>query len=489
MFTKRHKREFFDAYAPERRRWIRKNHYYHAYLADLMRFLIPQGARVLDIGCGTGDLLAELGPERGLGVDFSPPMLDQARRVHGERENLEFRQADAEALELDETFDYVVMSDLIGDLTDVWAAFRGLQAVTHDHSKVVVTFYNDLWEPILRLAERLGLKKPMGEQNWMALADVKNLLELNGFETIRQGYKLILPVHIPWVSPFVNRFIGNLPLIDKLGLITYTVAQRKPECVPEPGRHSVTVLIPCRNEKGNIRDAVARTPEMGRHTEILFVDGNSTDGTVEEIEQVIAENRGKRDIRLLHQTPRGHADGQDHGRMLALGKGDAVRKGFAAAAGEILMILDADLTVPPEELPRFVTAIEEGRGQFINGTRLVYPMEEQAMRTLNKIANKLFAALFTWLLGQPIRDTLCGTKVLLASDYQKIADNRHYFGDFDPFGDFDLLFGAAKQNLKIVDIPIHYAERTYGDIKIERFKHGLILLRMCLFAMGKLRFR
>lgn len=488
MFSKREKLEFFEAYAPERRHWLQKNHDYHDYLKGLMRFLIPENSQILDIGCGTGDLLANLKPARGLGVDFSPRMLEEAQRAHGNQENLEFRLGDAESLEERETFDYVVMSDLIGDLTDVWAAFRCLQAVTHENSKVVVTFYNHLWEPVLKLAEKLGFKKPMGEQNWMAPADVKNLLELNGFETIRQGCKYILPVHIPWISPVVNRFVGNLPLINRLGLITYTVAQRKPECIPEPGRHSVTVLIPCRNEKGNIRNAVNRTPEMGRHTEILFVDGNSNDGTVEEIEQVIEENRAQRDIRLIHQTPQDHSDGQDHGRMLALGKGDAVRKGFAAARGEILMILDADLTVPPEELPRFVTALEEGRGQFINGTRLVYPMEQQAMRTLNKIANKLFAVMFTWLLGQPIRDTLCGTKVLLASDYKKIADNRDYFGDFDPFGDFDLLFGAAKQNLKIVDIPIHYAERTYGDIKIERFKHGLVLLRMCLFAMGKLKF-
>jgi glycosyltransferase involved in cell wall biosynthesis len=228
---------------------------------------------------------------------------------------------------------------------------------------------------------------------------------------------------------------------------------------------------------------------MGSHTEIIFVDGNSNDGTVEMIEEVIRENAGRRDVKLIHQVPPGSADGAGHGKMLKLGKGDAVRKGFAAAQGEVLMILDADLTVPPEDLPKFYLALVEGSGDFINGSRLVYPMEREAMRFLNKLANKAFGALFTWLIEQRLKDTLCGTKVLLKRDYERIVAGRSFFGDFDPFGDFDLLFGAAKQSLKIVEVPVRYRERTYGDVKIRRFKHGLLLLKMSAIAFAKLKLR
>jgi glycosyltransferase involved in cell wall biosynthesis len=250
---------------------------------------------------------------------------------------------------------------------------------------------------------------------------------------------------------------------------------------------SVSVVIPCRNEEGNVDDAVARVPEMGRHTEILFVDGNSTDGTVARIESAIERTRGRREIRLIHQTPRGGADPEDPARMLKLGKGDAVRKGFAAARGDVLMILDADLTVPPEDLPRFLEALTEGHAEFVNGSRLVYPMEDESMRFLNLCGNKAFSLVFTWLLGQPVKDTLCGTKVLYRRDYEKIAANRSYFGNFDPFGDFDLLFGAARLKLPIVDMPIRYARRTAGVSKVRLVSHGWLLLRMAGIAFVKFK--
>jgi len=254
------------------------------------------------------------------------------------------------------------------------------------------------------------------------------------------------------------------------------------------------MIIPCRNEMGNIESAVERVPMMGAATELIFVDGESSDGTVEKIEEMILKYNDTKDIRLIHQTApvsAGNSSGEPPltppNKMLKLGKGDAVRKGFDAATGDILMILDSDLTVPPEDLPKFYDAIAAGKGEFINGTRLVYQMEKQAMRTLNLLGNKFFSKVFTWLLDQPIKDTLCGTKVLFKRDYENIKANRSYFGDFDPFGDFDLLFGAAKQNLKIVEVPIRYRMRTYGDIKIERFKHGLILLKMSLIGLRKLK--
>ncbi len=223
------------------------------------------------------------------------------------------------------------------------------------------------------------------------------------------------------------------------------------------------MIVPgLRNEAGNIEAILANTPEMGGGTELVFVEGHSTDDTWGEIQRQIAIHPQRRCL-AMQQTGKG--------------KGDAVRLGFAQATGDILMIYDADLTVPPESLPRFVEALRQGEGEFINGVRLVYPMERRAMRFLNLVANKSFSVAFSWVLGQPVKDTLCGTKAIWKKDYELLAANRAFFGDFDPFGDFDLIFGAAKLNLKIVDIPIRYRERTYGTTNIQRLAPWLAVAK------------
>jgi len=287
---------------------------------------------------------------------------------------------------------------------------------------------------------------------------------------VKNDWRMLLPKQIPLISDITNRFIGPLPLVRRLCLCEYIVA--RPLGLGNKREYSTTILIPCKNEKGNIENAVKRLPAFGGHQEIIFVDGHSTDGTPDEIKRIIDAFTDK-DIKYFVQ------DG--------IGKGDAVRKGFSEASGDILMILDADLTVPPEELTKFYRAIEEDHGEFINGCRLVYPMDKQAMRLLNYFGNKFFGLAFTWLLNQRIKDTLCGTKVISKFNYEQIAANRDYFGEFDPFGDFDLLFGASKLNLAIVELPIRYHAREYGETQISRFSHGLLLLRMCLFAARKLK--
>jgi hypothetical protein len=359
--------------------------------------------------------------------------------------------------------------------------------VTDANSRFVLTYYNFLWEPILRIGERLGRKMPQYYQNWVSVDDIANLLYLNGFEVIRHGYRMLMPIGVPLIAPLCNRLLSKLPVLRRCCLVNFLIARPEPSSPPpRQGALSCSVIIPTRNEVENIQDAVEQTPSMGSRTEIIFVDGDSTDGTVEKIEECIEESKGIKEIRLIHQIPRGSAEAHS-GKMLSLGKGDAVRKGFDAARGDILIILDSDLTVPPSELPFFFAALAEGRGEFVNGSRLVYQMEKQSMRLLNMLANKTFGVLFSWLLEQPVKDTLCGTKALSKKHYENIKANRAYFGDFDPFGDFDLLFGAAKLNLKIVEVPVHYRARKYGKIKIRRWKHGLLLLRMCFIALRKLK--
>lgn len=461
--------KYFDSLAADRDRWIAKNAYYHQQLARAFSFVIPSGASVLEAGSGLGYLLNAFHPRRGVGVDISPKMVDLARERYP---HLEFHADNIENLRLEEKFEYVVVSDLLGFLHDVQRSFENLQRVCTPSTRVVISYYNFLWEPVLRFAELLGWKARQPVQNWLSPADIQNLLELAGFEVVRKTARLLLPKYVPLLSAFCNRILVNLPLLRRLGLVHMVVARPKPQ--PIKRDYSSSVVVPARNERGNIEAAVLRTPQLGTHTELIFVEGNSTDGTAEEIRRVIAKYPD-RDIKLIPQ-------GNGHG------KGDAVRKGFAAAKGDILIILDADLTVDPEELPKFCDALVSGRGEFIHGSRLVYPMEKQAMRFLNMLGNKFFSIAFTYLLEQRFKDTLCGTKVLFRMDYEQIAANRAYFGEFDPFGDFDLIFGAAKLNLKIVEIPIHYRERTYGETNISRFKHGWLLLRMTLYAMRKLKF-
>lgn len=461
----------FDQAAEARAESTTRHRYYGKELERVVRTLVPPGSKVLEIGVGSGDLLAAVGGPGSVGIDVSPRMIELAKARHPE---LDLRVLDVEFDPLPEgPFDTILLSDSIGMLDDIQAALERLHRHLSPEGRIVVTYYNFVWEPALKLAERIGLKTHWPDQNWLSMDDIENLLYLTGYDVFRRGADILMPAHVPVVSAVLNRLGAQLPVARELALVDYFVARAVPAAVPKE-LPSVSVICPCRNEKGNIREAVARTPLMGSATELVFVDGNSTDGTVEEIETVIREYQGPLTLRLVLQ-----GDGK--------GKGDAVRKGFAAAKNDILMILDSDLTVPPEDLPKFYGALVSGKGEFINGVRLVYPMEGEAMRFLNLLGNKFFSSALSWLLEQPIKDSLCGTKVLYRKAYEQIAAHRHFFGDFDPFGDFDLLFGAARLNMRIVDLPVRYRARTYGETKISRFSHGWLLLKMTAFGFKKLR--
>jgi hypothetical protein len=350
---------------------------------------------------------------------------------------------------------------------------------------VFINSYSRLWEFPLTLAEKLGLARPTLHQNWLTVEDIANLLDLAGFEVIRSWPEILWPLPTPLVDTLCNAYLDRLWPFYALSLTNFVAVRPQPQ--PGPPflglpvqertitryRPPVSVIIPARNEAGNIPQIFERVPEMGRETELVFVEGHSSDATYAAIEQAIAAHPERR-CRLLRQTGEG--------------KGDAVRLGFEQADGELLMILDADLSVPPEDLPRFYEVLCLGKGEFANGVRLVYPMQEEAMRWINLLGNKFFSLSFSWLLGQSIKDTLCGTKALWKADYAQIVANRAYFGNFDPFGDFDLLFGAAKLGLKIVDLPIRYCARTYGSSNISRWKHGWLLLKMVLFAARRIKF-
>ena len=463
--------ETSDLLASSRDQWIKKNSYFYNNDHSYMKFLVGDNMRVLELGCGTGQLLNSLNPSYGMGIDLSSNMISIAQKNYP---NLSFIQGDVEDNELisslQGSFDFIILSDTIGYLDDCEVAFERLHSLCTPDTRLIVSYYSWRWQPILALGEKIGLKMPSSEMNWLSTEDTMGFLHLADFEPVKREWRQLVPRSLFGLGTLINRLIGTLPLIRRLSLRNYLVA--RPVRDVKLRKTSTTVLIPCRNEKGNIENAVKRLPDFCEDLEILYVEGNSQDGTLDEIHRVI-EAYPDKDIKVLVQ------DGK--------GKGDAVRKGFDHARGDILMILDADLTVPPEDLTKFYKAISSGKGEYINGTRLVYPMDNQAMRFLNFWANRTFSVLFTWLLNQRLTDTLCGTKVLTKKNYEKIVANRSYFGEFDPFGDFDLIFGATKLNLKIVEVPIRYAAREYGETQISRFQHGWLLLKMVVFAYKKLK--
>lgn len=439
---------------------------YRKILAHYYNLILPQDCSVLEVGCGCGDLLRMLNVGDKTGVDLSETKIEEAKKRINDAT---FYCVSGEEIDIDQKFDYIILSETVNLSADIQELFTNLKSVSHNSTRLILNFHSNLWRPILSLATKLGFKEKQPHSNWLTVEDVHNLLKLSGWDVIKTYPRILCPIEIGGVEKILNTFFATL--LPWFCVTNFCIARKQASKMNE--EYSVSVLIPARNESGNLENGIRRIPKFSSHQEIILVEGNSTDNTWEVI-QNMSKFFPEKDIKILQQSGKG--------------KGNAVRDGFDIAKGDILMILDADFTMPPEELPKYYDILANGKGEFANGVRLVYPMDDEAMRFFNLCANKLFGILFSWLLNQNVKDTLCGTKVLFRKDYRKIVENRKYFGDFDPFGDFDLLFGADKLNLKIVDIPIRYMERTYGETNISRWKHGLLLLRMVFFAAKKLKF-
>ncbi len=451
-------------------RWRRRNRYYHHDIERLCQFYVSPGATVLEVGSALGYLLAAVKPACGVGIDLNPQAIEAAQVKFPE---FEFKVLDGEKALPKSEFDYILLANTASQFQNIQQAFQALANIAIPETRIIVIYHNPAWELILEFASWIGQRMPMPPLNWLNREDLSNLLDLAGLEVVATGKRLLLPKRIPLVAGLVNRYLAPLPGLNALCVTEYLVA--RPQARPEQPQHrTCSVIIPARNEAGNIEPCVTRMPRMGEHTEIIFVEGHSSDETWAEIQRVQATYGQQWDIKICQQTGKG--------------KGDAVRLGFAQARGDVLMILDADLTVQPEDLVYFYEAVASGRCEMANGCRLIYPVSKQAMPWLNRMANRFFAWLLSYLLNTQIKDSLCGTKVISRQNYQKLAANRVYFGDFDPFGDFDLLFGAAKLGLKIQDIPVRYFPRSYGSSNIQHVKEGLVLLKMCWYAARKIKF-
>lgn len=456
-----------DNITPKRSKWVKQNKYYYTQLLNTLNYIIEPNNKVLHIRCSTGHILKGINCIKGVGIDDSEKQIIEAKDSFP---NLSFYCQNTENIQLNETFDYVLISS-IEDIVDIKAVLDSIKKVSTDSTRIILLNYNYLWNPFVKLAEKFGLKIPQNLHNWISEKDINNFLELSGYEKIINYKTILFPFNFPILSWLLNKYLARLPLFRNLTMLRFTVARKREFKERE---YSVSVIIPCRNEAGNIEDAVKRMPKLGSHTEILFGDDKSTDGTPDKVREMISKYPNM-DIKLYNGP--------------GISKSENVWTGFDLAKGDIVLILDADLTVIPEELPYFYEAISKRYGEFINGSRLVYPMHDNAMRLFNVIGNKFFSIAFSYILDTPIKDTLCGTKVMWRKDYERIKKLRGTWGIKDRWGDYELIFSAAKLNLKIIDLPVHYYERTYGETKMTgRIKNGMVMLQMCWAALNKIKF-
>ncbi len=465
-------KDFYNSIATKRKKWLKRNRYYHRTLLKYYKTIVPENSTVLELGCGTGNLVGNLAPLYGVGVDISDEMIKIAKESYP---SVEFICEDIETLSLDKKFDYIIISGTLGTVKNIQLLLRNVLLFAIPDTRIMVDFYNPLWNPVIRLGQRTGLKMPELIKNWLSVDDIENFLYVSGYQVIKRKFMLLFPKNIPLLSFILNRFIGKLPLIRRFSFNQIVIA--RPDMPPGKNDElTSSVVITCRDEEGNIEGLVTRIPQMGKHTEIIFVEGHSKDNTIGRIREMIKKYPDK-DIKLLKQK--------------GIGQGDAFRYGYDEAKGDLVIWLEADLTTPPEEAQLFWETFITGRGEYINGSRFIYKMQKSAMPLFNFLGNRFFGILFTILLKQRFTDTLCGFKAISKKNYLKIRKQIDYFGDFDPFGDFELIFGAIKNNLKVADIPVHYQPREYGESKayggsfLSFARHGFLLIRMSWIAFKK----
>lgn len=431
--------------------WREKNWYFHNALKNIFKEFVTEDASVLQIGYGLGDVLAGLFPNKAVSFDEDKNLAELSRRRYS---NFKFIVGNLNEIDLKGKFDYIIMPNSVEHFTDIQTVLEKVRTNLADEGRLIMTLTNPKWQYVYDLLEKWGLKRPEEPKNWLKMRNLENIAELAGFEVSDSGFRLLIPTHIPILSNFINYRIKGKNTIASLAVEQFIVVKKSLE--KKNKNYSCTVLIPCYNEEGNIAEAIARTPNFCKNLEILIVDDGSRDKTATIVRKVMKKDKR---VKLISYKPN-------------QGKGHAVRTGFDNAKGEIIMILDADMTVPPEELGRFYNVLASGQALFANGTRLIYPMEDQAMRSFNLLGNVGFSYAFSYILGQRVTDTLCGTKALFKKDYKKIKMTG------EGWGDFDLLFGASENNLKIKEVPVHYKKRVAGESKMKGLKHGFVMLKM-----------
>jgi len=450
----------FDDLAPQYDFWKNKNYYFYQEIERFYKSIIPEGKNVLEISTADGYILNSLKPAHGVGLSMSARMAEKAKEKY---QHLNFINTTIEDYKAEAQFDYVVIYNFLEYVFDLFDFCSTLHAKVSSGTKIMLTCINPLWRPIMGFAARFKMRAPIEMKNFVTYRDVENIVSVSGFEVIESGYRMFLPIKIPFISHFLNKLIPRLPFLRHLCLVQYIIARPKQNSTIDRSL-SCSVVIPCHNEEGNIEECINRVPELGDYTEILIVDDGSTDNTANIVREI---QKRKDNVNLISYIPN-------------KGKGHAVRTGFSAGKGDIQMILDADMAVLPEELTKFYNVLASHQAEFVNGSRMIYDMVPGAMKFLNYLGNKVFGIILSFIIGQRNTDTLCGTKAFYKKDYKSFKMGRC------PWGDFDLLFEAAKMKLKTIEMPVHYYPRVQGESKMKAFKHGLLLLRMCWYGFWHL---
>lgn len=446
-------KEHFNLIAKDYDNWKQKNSYYYNWLKSFIRRRVCPQSKVLEIGTGTGEILTAAEPSVGVGIDISPEMIKLAKEKFPK---LNFFAASIEEFQCQDKFDYIIMADLIDHVYDAAEVLEKVHKFCHPRTKIIITTINPWWEPIFFLMEKFKAKMPEGPHNFFERRTLIKFMEFLDFSVSDTGYLLLFPKYIPFFSWLANTVGIKIWGLNKFSLVHYMALKPLPRNETDLGL-GCSVVIPCYNEEGNILEAIQRVPNMGEKTEIIVVNDGSTDKTADIVRKLQGNYQN---LKLVDYSPN-------------RGKGYAVSRGFEAATQDVIMILDADMSVMPEELPRFFEPLNKGLCNFVNGTRLIYPVEKQSMRFLNLLGNKIFSLIMTFITGQHLTDTLCGTKALYKNDY------KYFKMGIDKWGDFDLLFGAAKAGHKIIEMPVHYRARRAGESKMKAFRHGIQLLSAC----------
>lgn len=435
--------------------------YYHRAVRDFFELVVPPGQDVLLVGYDGDWDLAALNPRRGVFLCTDEGVAGPTRFA---------RYSGYDLRPIAGTFDYIILKNALGSCPDIGTFLCELSRLCRPETRVIVYSYNYLWKPGLRLAEQLRLKRRGGLQNWLSIRDLNNALTTAGFQRTAVARWQICPFRLLGLGPLVNAVGRFLFFLDWLKLNQFQVFRPLPPA-PLPDE-SVTICLTCRDERDNIEPIVRAIPELTPAQEILFVEGHSTDGTRAEIERVI-QAYPEKNIRVIGQPGKG--------------QGDAIRAGFSQARGNIIILLESDMTSPPENVRYVYEALRRRYAEFLEGSRFIYPLSLQAMPLANQLGNGSFAYFFSWLFGGHLTDVLSGIKAVRKTDFEKIRARWNEWGIDDPFGDFELLFGAVRLGLLCAEQAIHYRPRPYGQTKTRVWYHGYILAKMALNAFWRFR--
>lgn len=440
---------------------------YRLLISKEINKLIPNDNSVLDVGCGTGYLTNLINMEK---ISALEPNINLFNYAKNKYKNIKFYNQKAE--DHNKKYDYIILSDTLSYTFDLYEIFNSLKKNLNENGKTIITIYNPLFKPLIDFIKLLKFIPTKNNINWLTPSDIFNFLYLTDWEVIKFDKKIVFPFNIPFITSFINKFFEIF--LPFLCLKSIYVCKPKYKNIDLKTRNqtSLSIIIPARNEEGNIEQILKRFPLINNKIELIFVEGNSTDNTWREIQDV-SKKFPSLNVKFFQQP--------------GSGKYDAVKFGISKSNGEFFLILDSDMTVPPEEIKKFYEILNSGKAEMVNGVRLVYPLERDSMQYLNFMANKFFSIAFSWIFRQRISDTLCGTKGMSKNNYLKIINQKNLFKLNDPFGDFELIFGAYFLNLKIVDIPIRYQKRYYGSTNIRRFFHGTVLLKILFKLIIKIK--